>query len=227
LTKCAPVQDYSWNNNPQEVLLSTLSGEGVTVVLVEAEKMRQMLQLGKGTLMKMFALEGDPALAIVTATEKWEQLCWKGRVEAIHKSVLEVTQARIDEGILQILKPIVQKHVDLIAELGVKMQARIDELDGKINAIVKYITAPNQVLDSSFRMKIEPFPLPAAPPCKPTAASRVSPESLSQDWQLRIQAIELSLGEQLSQEAVAVLTKYPDAERVSEPELVSVLLCSL
>ena len=227
LTKCEPVQDYSWNNSPQEALLAALSGKGVTLVLVEAARMRQMLQLGKGMLMKMFAQEEDPALAIVTATENWNRLCWKGRVEAIRKSVLEAAQERIDEGILQILSAIVQKHADLIAELGVKMQARIDDLEAKINAIAKCITAPNQILPSSLRMKIEPFPIPTVPPIKPAAASRVSPESLSQDWQLRIQAIEHSLGEQLSQEAVAVLTKYPDAERASELELVSVLLCSL
>lgn len=227
LSKCEPVQDYNWDNSPQEALLEALKGEGVTLVLVDEERMRQMIQLGKGTLMKIFALEGDPALAIVTATENWELHCWKGRVEAIRKSVLEAAQAQIEEGKSQILRAIKQKHADLIEELGVTMQAKIDDLESRIDAIAKCFTVPNQVQASSLSMKIEPFPLPTAPLSKPAAASRVSPESLSQNWQLLIQAIELSLGEQLSQEAVSVLTKYPDAERASEQELVSMLLCSL
>ncbi len=87
-------------------------------------------------------------------------------------------------------------------------------MEAKMNAMSQRRTVTRQVPPLPLFMKQVQFPPPAAQPCKPTSASRVSPESLSKEWQLRLQAIEFSLGKRLSQEAVTVLTLHPEAERV-------------
>lgn len=247
LVHCSPVSDCNWTDDPCKALHEVLLlGEGLVVAVVEEEVLYNLQQAGVESAMKVFTVDNRWTVAVVTATERWEELCWKGRLERVHRSVLQAAQDQINEGIKQALVSLDQQQAVKLEILKDLYHAKLDYLQlllvrciTNFELVFKSITAQNLIymhdiellsdrirsilLSSSSYHAPEP---PSAVPRKPAPppAPRVDPESLSQEWQAKIYELECSLGEQLSQEAVAVLTQLPDAELLSPTDLISALL---
>lgn len=239
-TRCTPIEDTHWSHSPSTALQTTLGSQGVTVVLVEEQTLSDIQQLGERIAMKAFILEGRTAVVVLTAIERWEQLCWKGRVEAVRKSVLQAAQTQLQEELQRNIAAIVRLHNRLLEEFEVRSQRRIDVLQNKwqisfkkMQGFAQRLTTTQQgYLKAITQCKDEtppsvPNKTPVVLPRTLAARSQVSVESLSQDWQSRLQEMEWLLGERLSPEAVVVLTQLPEAENLNAAELVSKLLRSL
>jgi len=249
LTKCSPTEDSRWSQNASSALQDLLQGEDLSVVVIDAETWRSVQQTGRNSAMKVFTVESQGILAVVTASEGWKRLCWQGRVETVHKSVLRVVQSQVNEGLKAVLTVWEQLKSRQIEELNVHFQSKFqssvlafDSCVTKIEALVQHIRAQEMYCIQAIERVTEKFDavMPLTPlyekpqvqlnrPVRPSrpAPKRVAPESLSQDWQARICKLEHSLGEQLSQEALAVLTNSPGADFLSDADLIVVLLGSV
>jgi hypothetical protein len=247
LVPCSPVSDCNWTDDPCKALHEVLLyGEGLVVAVVEEEVLYNLQQAGFESAMKVFTVDNRWTVAVVTATERWEELCWKGRLERVHQSVLQAAQDQINEVLKQVLVNLEQQQAMQLEMLNDYYYSKLDNMQlrweyclNRLGLIILHIKTEDMIciheiqlicdflrsnpLSSSFHDVPEP---PSAVPRKPPppAAPRVDPESLSQEWQAKIYELECGLGEQLSQEAVAVLTQLPDAELLSPTNLIPDLL---
>lgn len=244
LVHCSPISNCKWTEDVSTAVQEVLwLGEGLVVAVVEEAVMYSLQQAGLETAMKVFTVDNRWSVAVVTATERWEELCWQGRLERVRKSVLQAAQDQINEGVKQALVNLERQHAMLLVGLNDLCNSKLDDIqqmlirciDTFVSAFKSTTTQNSICIDkiqhvydrlypilysSSFHKAPEP---PLVVPSKPPAP-RVDPESLSPEWQEKVFELGCCLGEQLSQEAVAVLTLLPDAELLSTTDLISALL---
>ena len=245
LTQCSPTEDNTWTEDASEALKAVLQREEVVVVVVGQEEFSAVLQSGQDTAMKVFAIDNQSVLAVVTAAEAWERLCWQGRVDTVHKAVLKAVQNQVNAGLKEIMivfERLQARQLQLLSDL---FESRLDIIELSTNAclanfeiLMRHISAQSSYVFQAIPLLTQKFlsldftssaiKTPPAPPIRlpRPAPQKVASESLPQDWQARICKLEQSLGEQLSQEALAVLMNLPGADFRSDADLISALLAS-
>ena len=215
-----------------EWMQRAVEGTAVTVVLVTEHTLWGIT--GDDIAVKTMVMQGRPVLAVVTAAGQWQQLQWQGRVEAIQASVFAALKEQLDQGIQETacalelrLKHEFSVHERIWKESFDKLNVALERVHLKqqmvyLTLCVK-LTAILTALRTTSSASVPESDHITSPPLSPELPS----EPLTEDWQQRIFELEQSLGEQLSPQAVSVLTRLPDAEKMTSSELVTALLRAL